>query len=107
MAERRSRPLVDITRYRGEFFAVLQQTARTQTAVMTIGPGRDAGPEETHEADQIVYVVEGEATIRVEGVEHHAKAGACALIPAGARHHVRNSGAGPLFFLTVYAPPAY
>ena len=107
MAERGAPPLVDVGRFRGRFFAVLQQTARSQTAVMTIGPGQDAGPEETHEADQIIYVVEGEATIRVEGVEPHAKAGACALIPAGARHHVRNLGAGPLFFLTVYAPPAY
>jgi len=29
------------------------------------------------------------------------------LIPAGALHHVRNPGAEPLFFLTVYAPPVY
>lgn len=36
-----------------------------------------------------------------------AKVGACALIPAGARHHVRNPGTQPLFFLTIYAPPAY
>jgi mannose-6-phosphate isomerase-like protein (cupin superfamily) len=98
---------VDITRHRGQFFAVLQETARSQTAVMTIAPGKDAGPEETHAADQIIYVVEGEATIRVEGVEYAARAGSCALIPAGARHHVTNSGAAPLFFLTVYAPPAY
>jgi len=98
---------VDITRHRGQFFAVLQETARSQTAVMTIGPGQDAGPEETHAADQIIYVVEGEAVIRIEGVEHRAGSGTCALIPAGARHHVKNAGAGPLFFLTIYAPPAY
>ena len=36
----------------------------------------------------------------------HAGPGACALIPAGGRRHVRNPGAGPLFFLSVYAPPA-
>ncbi len=35
------------------------------------------------------------------------RAGGCVLIPAGARHHVRNPGAAPLFFLTIYAPPAY
>lgn len=51
--------------HRGHFFRVLQETARTQTAVMTVPPGRDAGPEETHAADQIVYVIEGEAeTVR-------------------------------------------
>ncbi len=100
-------PVVDSHRYKGQFFEVLQQTARTQTAVMTIGPGRDGGPEETHAADQVIYVIEGEAVVTIEGTEHHAKAGACALIPKGARHQVRNPGAGPLFFLTVYAPPAY
>lgn len=29
------------------------------------------------------------------------------MIPAGARHHVRNPGRVSLFFLTVYAPPEY
>jgi mannose-6-phosphate isomerase-like protein (cupin superfamily) len=100
-------PLVDITRHRGRFFEVLQQTERTQTAVMTIAPGQDGGPEETHAGDQVVYVVEGEAVVTVEGAVLEARAGACVLIPAGARHHVRNAGARPLFFLTVYAPPVY
>ena len=104
---RMSETMVDISRFRGRFFEVLQETDRSQTAVMTIGPGRDAGPEEVHDADQIIYVVEGEAIVRVEGAEHQAKAGACVLIPAGVRHHVKNPGAAPLFFLTVYAPPAY
>ena len=99
--------VVDIPRYKGQFFEILQETARTQTAVMTIGPGRDGGPEETHAGDQVVYVVEGEAIVTIEGEPHHARPGACALIPAGARHHVKNAGAGPLFVLTIYAPPAY
>lgn len=99
--------MVDINRFRGRFFQVLQETERSQTAVMTIGPGEEAGPEETHRADQIIYVVEGEAIVGVEGSKHQAKAGACVLIPAGARHHVRNPGTLPLFFLTIYAPPAY
>jgi mannose-6-phosphate isomerase-like protein (cupin superfamily) len=33
--------------------------------------------------------------------------GGLVMIPAGARHHVRNPGREPLFFLTVYAPPEY
>ena len=99
--------LVDIHAYRGRFFEVLQQTERTQTAVMTIAPGQDGGPAETHAGDQIVFVVEGEAIVTVEAIAHQARAGACALIPAGALHHVRNPGPRPLFFLTVYAPPAY
>ncbi len=99
--------VVDCSRYRGRFFEVLQTTGRSQTAVMTIEPGEEAGPEETHGGDQIVFVIEGEAVVRVDGAEHRAGSGASVMIPAGARHHVRNPGTAPLFFFTVYAPPAY
>ena len=102
-----SATIVDIHAHRGRFFEVLQETERSQTAVMTIAPGRDGGPEETHAGDQVVFVVEGEAVLTIEGTAHEARAGACVLIPAGALHHVRNPGSRPLFFLTVYAPPAY
>jgi mannose-6-phosphate isomerase-like protein (cupin superfamily) len=54
-----------------------------------------------------VYVVEGEAVVRIGEREHRAGAGALVMIPAGARHHVRNPGRTPLFFVTVYAPPEY
>ena len=99
--------VVDTTRHRGEFFTVLQQTGRTQTAVMTIAPGADAGPEERHDGDQILYVVEGEALVRIAGVEHRAGAGALVTIPAGVAHHVGNPGRAPLFLVSVYAPPEY
>jgi mannose-6-phosphate isomerase-like protein (cupin superfamily) len=96
-----------VVSHRGEFFSVLQQTSRTQCAVMTLAPGADGGPAEEHGGDQIVYVIEGEALLRIEGHEHRAGAGTLITIPAGANHHVRNPGTTPLFFLTVYAPPEY
>ena len=99
--------VVDTERHRGEFFRVLQQTERTQTAVMTIAPGADGGPEERHDGDQIVYVVDGEALIRIGEQQHRAGRGALVVIPAGTRHHVRNPGGAPLFVVTVYAPPEY
>ncbi len=46
---------------------MLQETERTQTAVMTIAPGRDGGPAETHAGDQVVFVVEGEAIVTHRG----------------------------------------
>ena len=99
--------VVDVTKHRGEFFRVLQQTKRSQTAVMTIAGGQEAGPAETHHADQIVYVIEGEADITVGDEARRTGPGGLVMIPAGARHHVRNPGREPLFFLTVYAPPEY
>jgi len=99
--------ITSLAAHRGAFFRVLQQTPRSQVAVMTIAAGADGGPEEEHDGDQIVYVVEGEALLRVGDVEHHVRSGTIVTIPAGTLHHVRNPGASPLFFLTVYAPPEY
>ena len=78
--------------HRGEFFRVLQETARSQTAVMTVAPGQDAGPEETHAADQILYVIEGEADVRIGEERAAAGPGTLVTIPAGTLHHVRSVG---------------
>ncbi len=99
--------VVDVHAHRGQFFRVLQQTERSQSAVMTIAPGADAGPEEHHAGDQIIYVIEGEAAVRLGGAERSIGPGSLVTIPAGQPHHVRNRGRSPLFFLTVYSPPAY
>jgi mannose-6-phosphate isomerase-like protein (cupin superfamily) len=93
--------------HRGDFFRVLQETERSQTAVMTVAPGQDAGPEEAHAADQILYVIDGRAEVRVGKELATAGPGTLVTIPAGTPHHVRSTGAVPLFFLTVYAPPEY
>jgi mannose-6-phosphate isomerase-like protein (cupin superfamily) len=99
--------VVNVFAHRGEFFRILQSTERSQTAVMSVAPGADAGPAEVHDADQIVYVVDGEAIVQLGDAEHKAGPGALVMIPAGTRHHVKNPGRTPLFFVTVYAPPEY
>jgi mannose-6-phosphate isomerase-like protein (cupin superfamily) len=93
--------------FKGRFFQGLEETEQSQTAVMTIAPGADAGPAEVHGGDQIIYIVEGEALVRVGEAERRVGPGALLTIPGGTRHHVRNPGRIPLFFLTVYAPPEY
>lgn len=99
--------IASVPAHRGEFFRVLQRTSRTQSAVMTIAPGADGGPAETHGGDQIVYVLEGEALLRIAGEQYRAGAGTLVTIPAGTVHDIRNPGPSPLFFLTVYSPPEY
>jgi mannose-6-phosphate isomerase-like protein (cupin superfamily) len=98
---------VDIFAHKGDFFRVLQRTSRSQAAVMTIAPGGDAGPAEEHHGDQIIYIVEGDAVVRVLDQEYHAGPGTLLTIPAQTRHYVKNPGTMPLFFLTVYAPAVY
>jgi len=99
--------VVSVPSHKGEFFRVLQETERSQTAVMTIAPGADAGPEEEHVGDQILYVLEGHARVRIGDREYDASPGALVMIPARTRHRVQSTGAQPLFVLTVYTPPAY
>lgn len=100
---------------KGSFFHILHTTDRTQTAAMTVEPGREAGPAEVHEeSDQVFLIIEGEAQVRVwsrgqeeEPDERRLEPGAVLVVPAGVRHWVKSVGSKPLFFFTVYGPPAY
>ncbi len=102
-----TKPVIDVLPRKGRFFEVLQETDRSQTAVMTVEAGGDGGPAETHAGDQVVYVIEGRGVLTIAGSEHEVGPGSCVMIPAGTLHQVRNPGQSPLFFLSVYAPPAY
>jgi len=97
----------NIYREKGKFFKVLEQTDKSQIAVMTILPGADSGPEEIHDGDQIVFIVEGQASVEVNKEKSLMREGDTAIIPKGAQHHIYNYGQEPLFFLTMYSPPQY
>lgn len=104
----------DLSASEGEFFEVLHTTPRSQLAVMTIAPGAEAGEPETHDAqDQVIVVLKGEMLARVweegqdEPVEARGGPGTALVVHAGTRHWVKSVGSEPLFFATVYGPPAY
>ena len=99
--------VVDVFQHRGTFFRVLQQTTITQTAVMTIEPGGDAGPPERHDGDQIIYVIEGNAAITIGEATKRGGPRTLAVVPARTEHHVKNTGSRSLFFVTIYSPPQY
>lgn len=93
--------------FKGEFFRILETTPDSQLGVMTVKPGKDSGPEEVHEGDQVIYVIEGEAEVLVASEKGIVRAGDAVIVPRGARHHLWNKKDTDLFFLTLYAPPAY
>ena len=98
---------IDIAKSKGNFFRILQQTSLSQIAVMTINPGKDSGPEEIHDGDQIVYVIEGKAKVEIGTEAHTLTQGMIITIPKKTRHYIYNTGEEELFFLTIYTPPAY
>src|SRR3984893_317903 len=71
-------------------------------ARVEIAPGARAG-RHTHPGDEISYVTDGEGEILIEGQPaRRVKAGDGFVIPAGAKHDARNTGAGPLKLVAVY-----
>lgn len=98
---------IDLQKSKGEFFTILHTTPRSQLGAMTLSPGQDSGPEETHDGDQIVYVVEGEVDVTISGELLHLSKGTAVTIPAKAQHHLYNRSSKAAFLLTIYAPPAY
>lgn len=99
--------VVNIHEHKGKFFSILDQTYKSQVGVMTLAPGSDSGPEDIHDGDQIVYVVEGQMILVVEQKEFVLEQGDLFIIATKANHHIYNKSDKELFFLTIYAPPAY
>ncbi len=93
----------------GSWFQVLQTTARSQTAVMTLKPRGESSEElNTHEqSDQVVLILEGEIEAEVGKVTRSLKQGDTCIIPAGTPHRLTNPGAKPALTFNVYTPPEY
>jgi len=68
-------------------------------------PPGGGSPEHLHEtADEVLYVVEGEFVLSVEGRDVPLDPGACAVVPRGMRHAYANVGAGRGRLLMMSAP---
>lgn len=62
-------------------------------------------PEHRHEgAAEILFVEQGEGTIRIDGRDVAVRAGSSIYVPDGALHSFRSAGTTPLRALQVYAP---
>ena len=79
----------------------------SQLVVMTLEPGETIGLETHEHGDQILFVVEGDAEVLLDGAATRIGAGGAAYVPAGVEHDVRNVGAGALRLVSVYAPPEH
>lgn len=86
---------------------VLYTGQHMQLVLMSLKPGEEIG-EEVHKADDQFFRVEtGEGEIVINGAKHRVSAGFAMIVPAGARHNVRNTGKMPLKIYTLYAPPVH
>ncbi len=71
-------------------------------ARVEVAPGAKAG-RHTHPGDEISYVMEGEATLLIDGqAPRQVKAGESFVIPAGTVHDAHNNGTSPIKLVGVY-----
>jgi mannose-6-phosphate isomerase-like protein (cupin superfamily) len=95
----------DRTGHNTDFRRVLYTGPHLQLVLMSLDPGEEIG-EEIHETtDQFFRVEEGEGEAVIDGRVMPVVSGAGLLIPARARHNIRNTGREPLKVYTLYAPP--
>ena len=89
------------------FRQVLYTGKHLQLVVMTLPPGCDIGEEVHEDRDQFFRFEEGKGVVDIDGVENPVEDDFAVIVPAGARHNVRNTGSEPLRLYTVYGPPEH
>ncbi|GAA4021727.1 cupin domain-containing protein [Sphingomonas swuensis] len=90
-----------------DFRRVLYTGEHLQLVLMSLAPGEEIG-EETHEdRDQFFRFEEGEGVVVIDGKENRVEDDTAVIVPAGARHNVKNTGEEPLQFYTLYGPPEH
>ena len=97
----------DRTEDNKDFRHVLYTGRNLQLVLMALQPGEEIGEEVHEDRDQFFRVEEGKGELWIDGETTKIKSGAGILIPAGARHNVKNTGNKPMKLYTLYAPPEH
>ena len=90
-----------------DFRCVLYTGHHLQLVAMTLQPGDEIGEEVHEDRDQFFRIAEGAGVVDIDGVPNHVEDDFAVIVPAGARHNVRNTGSAPLRLYTIYGPPEH
>ena len=85
----------------GEIHAKMYTDERNRILHAILPPGSSIGYHTHETSSEIVYVLSGAGTVKVEGGEEPIKAGDCHYCPKGQSHSVVNTGSQPLEFFAV------
>lgn len=96
-----------LTEENSDFRRVLYTGKNLQLVLMAIQPGDDIGEEVHDDRDQFFRVERGNGEVWIDGNRSQVKADDAFIVPAGARHNVKNIGEEPLRVYTIYGPPEH
>ncbi|HPZ15024.1 MAG TPA: cupin domain-containing protein [Sphaerochaeta sp.] len=68
--------------------------------LFTLAP-EGAAPRHSHDWEHIIYVLEGDGNLYLEGEDHRLSAGSVAYVPALSDHQVANRGNGDFAFICI------
>jgi mannose-6-phosphate isomerase-like protein (cupin superfamily) len=90
-----------------DFRRVLYTGKHLQLVLMTLNPGEEIGSEVHEDRDQFFRFEEGTGKVDIDENTYDVVDGSGVIVPAGARHNVRNTGDEPLKLYTLYGPPEH
>ena len=96
-----------LTTGNADFRRVLYTGKNLQLVLMTLQPGDEIGSEVHEDRDQFFRFEEGSGKVDIDDNTYDVVDGSGIIVPAGARHNVRNTGGEPLKLYTLYAPPEH
>ena len=96
-----------LTTSNADFRRVLYTGKNLQLVLMALKPGEEIGEEVHEDRDQFFRVEAGEGEVLIDGRTQAIRSEMAIIVPAGARHNVRNTGAQPLKVYTIYGPPEH
>jgi mannose-6-phosphate isomerase-like protein (cupin superfamily) len=97
----------EMTLKNSDFRRVLYTGKKLQLVLMTIAPGEAIGEEVHRNVDQFFRIEQGRGEVTIDGRRSEFGSDFAFIVPAGARHNVRNTGAEPLRLYTIYGPPQH
>lgn len=96
-----------ITEQNPDFRRVVYTGHHLQLVLMSIAPGDEIGEEVHPDRDQFFRVETGKGEVWIDGHRTNIKSEFAIVVPAGARHNIRNTGETPLKVYTLYGPPEH
>lgn len=97
----------DRTEQNRDFRRVLYTGLHMQLVLMALQPGEEIGEEVHEDRDQFFRVEKGRGEVWIDGTKTKVESDMAIVVPAGARHNIRNTGEKPLKLYTLYAPPEH
>ncbi|MFO7276540.1 MAG: cupin domain-containing protein [Pseudomonadota bacterium] len=97
----------DRTTQNSDFRRVLYTGKHLQLVLMSLRPGEEIGEEVHEDRDQFFRIEQGTGEVWIDGKCTKIESEFAIIVPAGARHNVKNTGTEPLRFYTLYGPPEH